>query len=333
MLGNHASKRIAPVLVALLLLEAAGLVPVTVTFPSECVESVKAPDCTGPQVTVELVDVTQSIDFTLDAYSYKIVQFSYSAPRVGQSVTYQLSFSVSGGTVEFFICTPGDASLWAAGSTIIVSTSDYWGGTSGLSIIRGFYSGYPPAFVFNHDGSGSRTVTGSVVVDTTPPSIVTSLVDGQTYSGDVVITASATDALAGVYRITLFIDGEEEFWAHDDIDYLWRTDSYSNGQHIIHVVAQDEDENFADLSFTVQVDNHLDLTLFLALGSVGLVAVVAGFAYWLRVKSRTKTGPTPRITSETYRASPVRTARRDVEGRSSPLNQIVKEPHDETHDD
>ncbi len=96
--------------------------------------------------------------------------------------------------------------------------------------------------------------------DTTPPTVsITSPSDGQTISGPVMLTASASDNV-GVAGVQFRIDGVN-FGAEDTTapySIPWNTASASDGSHTITAIARDAAGNISDPSapVTVTVDNN-----------------------------------------------------------------------------
>jgi hypothetical protein len=235
-----------------------------------------------PDETVDLAQSTQSLDFTLGDWDYRIVTCSYSASHTNTYFKYRLSFTVSGGSLEFFICLQPEANLWANGYSIYIDTGDHWGSTDGVTVTRSFQSNVALAFVFNHESSGSRTVSGSVVVDSAGPAITTSLVQNATYNGTTTIEASATDSFGSVDSMEIYIDGSRKTSSNGgEIAYDWTTTGYSNGNHTISILAEDDSEHVTNHTYLVWVDNQGYSGLFSSstLGIVGLVGVVVLCAY------------------------------------------------------
>ncbi len=232
---------------------------------------------TVPERIMEPADTTQSLSFTLDSWDYKIVRCDYSSSHLDTRFTYRLSFTVSGGSLEFFICLAPEANNWALGYPIYVSDSDHWGSTAGVTTERSFRSNVALAFVFNHEGSGSRTISGSVTVDTSGPSIATSLVNNDTYTGTIAITANATDTMTGVESMEILIDDDEKrSTTSGSLDYAWRTTSYSNGNHTIEIRAEDGAGHVSTVIYVVWVDNQWNI--FGGSESLGMIVGLGVFA-------------------------------------------------------
>ena len=280
------------------------------------------------------MELAQTFDFTLDEWDYRIVQCDYSASHLNTRFTYTLTFSVSGGSLEFFICLRPEANIWAAGSPIFISTSDHWGSTSGVTVTKSFQSNVALAFVFNHEGSGSRTVSGSVTVDGSGPSISTSLVSNATYTGTYTITASATDP-SGVDSMEILIDGDsKKNSSSGSINYDWRTTSYDNGLYTVQIRAEDDVGNVNTVTYNVWVENEgfalpnmQGIAILIAMGGL-----LAACVYWYGnkygwTKSSTATKPPPITYERIYKPPPVKRDTSDW-GRESYRGQRPKDDDD-----
>jgi hypothetical protein len=244
----------------------------------------------GPIEVMEPADSTQTISLSLGEFDYGIVTSTYSQSHTMEQFTYTITFAVSGGSLEFFICTQTDANLWAMGYEIYIQSSNYWSSTSGVTTTKSFMSNVALAFVFNHESSGSRSVSGSITVDSSPPSITCSLTNNATYNGTVPITASATDSMTGVESMELLIDGtSKKTTSSGSLAYSWGTASYSNGNHTITIKAEDGAGRVATVVYDIWVQNtgfrlpNLDPTLVLGAGLLGAFVI-----YYLikRVRAR-----------------------------------------------
>jgi len=251
--------------------------------PSSCVSLSRvlrtAPS--EPVKVAELADETQTISLSLSDFDYGIVVSSYSQSNLNKQFMYTITFTVTGGSLEFFICLQPEANLWAQGYDIYISTSNHWASTSGVTTTRNFMSNVALAFVFNHESSGSRSVSGSITVDTSPPSIKSSLIHNATYNGTVAITANATDTMTGVESMELFIDGESKHTASSGLlEYDWNTALYSNGNHTIAIQAKDGAGHGRLVVYELWVENagflmpSLNLLVGLGLGGAFSAAVI-----------------------------------------------------------
>jgi hypothetical protein len=209
-----------------------------------------------PVEVMELADSTQAISLSLGDFDYAIVVSSYSSSHKNTRFTYTLTFTVTGGSLEFIICLQPEANQWEQGYPIYVSTSDHWSSTSGVTVTRSFLSNVALAFIFNHESSGSRSVSGSISIDTSPPSILCSLINNATYNGTVPITASATDTMSGVESMELLIDDtSKKTTGSGSLEYNWGTASYSNGNHTITIRAEDGVGRVGEVVYDVWVEN------------------------------------------------------------------------------
>ena len=228
----------------------------------------------APEETINLAQSTQTLSFTLGDWDYQVVTCSYSASHLNTYFRYRLSFTVSGGSLEFFICLQPEANLWANGYSIYIDTSDHWGSTDGVTVTRSFQSNVALAFVFNHESSGSRTVSGSVVVDSAGPAVTTSLVNNATYSGTTTIEASATDSFGSVDGMEIYIDGTRKTYSSGgEIAYDWITTGYSNGNHTVSVLAEDDSEHVTNHTYVVWVFNE-GFSGFISSNTLGIIGGV-----------------------------------------------------------
>jgi hypothetical protein len=244
-----------------------------------------------PVEIMEPADSVQAISLSLGEFDYAIVVSSYSSTHTNSRFTYTLTFTVTGGSLEFIICTQPEANQWAQGYPIYVSTSDHWSSTSGVTTTRSFLSNVALAFIFNHEASGSRSVSGSISIDTSPPSIMCSLISNATYNGTVLITANATDTMSGVESMELLIDDtSKKTTSSGSIEYNWGTTAYSNGNHTITIHAEDGVGRVGEVVYEVWVENtgflfpNID-SMSLVLGG-GLLGVFIIYYLIKRAKTR-----------------------------------------------
>ncbi|WP_179232977.1 S-layer homology domain-containing protein [Paenibacillus rigui] len=97
-------------------------------------------------------------------------------------------------------------------------------------------------------------VTAQIIVDNTAPVIVPSVEDGQTYRGFLTIDAQVTDALAGVEKTEVTLDGKELM-----LPYATTSSELSAGKHELVIHAVDKVGNAAEkkVSFEVPQENPL----------------------------------------------------------------------------
>jgi hypothetical protein len=244
-----------------------------------------------PVKVMEPADSVQTISLSLGDFDYAIVVSSYSSAHTYTRFTYTLTFTVTGGSLEFFICTQPDANLWSKGYSIYVSSDEHWSSTTGVTVTRSFFSNVALAFVFNHESSGSRSVSGSISIDTSPPSISCSLISNATYNGTVFITANATDTMSGVDNMELLIDGtSKKTTSSGSLEYNWGTTAHSNGNHTITIRAEDGVGRVGELVYEVWVKNTGFLfpsidSMSLVLGG-GLLGVFIIYYLIKRAKTR-----------------------------------------------
>ena len=188
--------------------------------------------------------------------------------------------------MEFFICSASTAAMWDQGNPIWIDSSDDWPSTSGVTVTRSYRSNVALAFVFNYEGGDSRSVSGSITVDSSGPSVMTSLVDNATYSDVTTITANATDSFTDVDSMAIYIDGDEkEDASGGSIEYDWNTRYSGNGNHSISIIAEDAYGLSTNVTYVVWVENvGLGLTLpdpmIMIVGAGAIIIVVI---YWYTI--------------------------------------------------
>ena len=232
------------------------------------------------ETTFEVAQSPQTFDFTVDPWDYVIVDCAYSISNPDTQFGYSISFTVDGGSLEFFICDSVEAGLWEIGSPIYVDTDKIWSSTSGVTKTGSFLSSVALSFVFNNDAGDPLDVSGSILIDSEGPVITTSLVSNGTYSGRTTVTASAIDSFGSVESMYLFIHGYE----HENVDgaslsFDWNTPAYENGIHSISIIALDSSGLMTNMTFDVWVENEGFvfpgglIGLILGVGLIGVVIV------------------------------------------------------------
>ncbi len=238
-----------------------------------------------PTKMVEPAQTTQSLGFTIGSWDSRIVECAYSASHLNTRFTYRITFTVSGGPLEFFICSTSEATLWDQGNPIWIDSADDWPSTEGVTVTRSYRSNVALAFVFNNEHGDARTVSGSITVDTSGPSIMTNLVNNETYSEVFTITANATDSFTDVDSMAIYVDGnEKEDSTGGTIEYAWNTRYSGNGNVSISIIAVDHYGLSTNLTYVVWVENQgLGLSLpNLGLIAAGGVAIVIVVIYWFK---------------------------------------------------
>ena len=175
------------------------------------------------------------------------------------------------------IITPEDDSLVGGSVHVTVSSSDNYG----ISYVKFFIDNlhlktdYNSPYEYNWDATsyeeGSHTIKAqsidivgnhdtdiiSVTVDNTVPSVsITNPDDSAEVSGDVLITASASDS-SGIDCVKFFIDTSHK--STDDnspYEYLWNSESVNDGTHTIKAKAYDNAGNDNSHTITITVDNE-----------------------------------------------------------------------------
>ena len=238
-----------------------------------------------PVKIVEPAQTTQSLDFTIGSWDSRIVQCSYSASHLNTRFTYRLTFTISGGSLEFFICSASTAAMWDQGNPVWIDSSDDWPSTSGVTVTRSYRSNVALAFVSNTENGDSRSGSGSITVDSSGPSIMTNLVHNATYSEVFTITANATDFFTDVDSMTLYVDGnEKEDSSGGSIEYDWNTRTSGTGNHSISIIAVDSYDLSTNLTYVVWVENEgfgltLPDPLLMVAGGAAIIVVVI---YWFK---------------------------------------------------
>ncbi len=118
---------------------------------------------------------------------------------------------------------------------------------------------------------------GGSVPDTTPPSVaLTNPSNGDTVSGTVSVTATASDNV-GVSKVEFYIDNVlKSTDTSSPYAYSWDTTGYSNGNHDVKAIAYDAADNTDQDQISVNVDNAVPsneltsgVTVYSSLASVG----------------------------------------------------------------
>lgn len=161
------------------------------------------------------------------------------------------------------ITNPADGAT-VSGTTLIEIDSNYNPTISIDGVAVG--SGLTYSWDTTQYGGGSHTIQASArgVIDiitvtvnngggNTPPVVtITSPSNGATVSGDVTITADATDAEDGTLTADIYIDSTFIVSANT---YVWDTTPYADGSHTIYAVATDSGGLVDSDIITVTVDN------------------------------------------------------------------------------
>jgi hypothetical protein len=111
----------------------------------------------------------------------------------------------------------------------------------------------------NHTSNGGYDIfLSKYSIDSTPPVINSvNLDEGQIVSGSYHIETYAADAKSGVKKVEFFIDEsfQSEDYSNPAYDYEWDTTSYTDGSYRIEVVAYDNQNNMAQVTYNVLVAN------------------------------------------------------------------------------
>ena len=115
----------------------------------------------------------------------------------------------------------------------------------------------------NKYGHGRVDAAGAVlaaidtqpVIDNTEPVVSMNLVDGQTITGSITISANASDDI-GISRVELFVDGVR-IASDSNVPYafVWDSGTISDGNHTVETVAIDTSGNTRSVSAVVTVSN------------------------------------------------------------------------------
>ncbi|UQZ34430.1 hypothetical protein C2I18_13415 [Paenibacillus sp. PK3_47] len=101
---------------------------------------------------------------------------------------------------------------------------------------------------------GNETVESEVTVDNTPPTIKTTVEEGQSYRGSFEIDADIQDVYAGVDQVEVKLDG-----AAIELPYATSSGELSGGDHRLSITAADKAGNKAEkvITFNVPEENPL----------------------------------------------------------------------------
>ena len=138
------------------------------------------------------------------------------------------------------------------------------------------------------DDNGGEYYTYTLL-DNTGPSISTSLEANATYMGTIAFSIAASDPHSGVAGIEAFLDDVlVESTTGTSINTEWITTDLSDGEHNWTIRSWDNDDNYAEITFTVTIRNASFPLLPVLIGAVvGVAALVIIVMYWqLRIKPR-----------------------------------------------
>jgi hypothetical protein len=196
--------------------------------------------------------------------------------------TYSVSFYPSdGGTITF------DGSTYSYGDSTSVTAGTYsisanpasgysfssWSRTGGVST--------PSGGTTTISGDGSLTAN---FVDNEPPTVsITYPSDGNTVSGTVVVTASASDNV-GVTKVEFYLDNViQKSDSTSPYTWSWDTATATDGSHTLKVIAYDAENNQQTDQITVNVDNGPPVLEFSSVIIVLSLLVIAFFVMRFRI--------------------------------------------------
>ncbi|MHA1247636.1 MAG: Ig-like domain-containing protein [Candidatus Thorarchaeota archaeon] len=234
----------------------------------------------------------EAVSWTLDQGNGIYGEFQVTKPSSGDDQI-----------ITFFICDSENYDLYTSGETASVyHLQENVASYSFKFVVPKDDTWY---FVFrNYALLTSKTVNLDLYMDLTPPSIDINLDAGATYSGIKEITATITEQTFDIKSVKLYIDNVLVDTEYDSsFSYSWNTESYTNGDHTIRIVAEDTVGNSGYEEVTVFVSNartagttsvqstgdtgdgggvpagvSFSSTIVIALGFVGLVVVVGVLA-------------------------------------------------------
>ena len=128
-----------------------------------------------------------------------------------------------------------------------------------------------------------------LLLDTTGPSISTSLEANATYMGTIAYSITASDPHSGVVAIDAFVDGAYvESTTGTSINGEWITNQWPDGEHNWTIRSWDNDDNYAEITFTVTIRNAtFPVVPVLVAAVAGVAALVVVVMYWqLRIKPK-----------------------------------------------
>jgi len=95
------------------------------------------------------------------------------------------------------------------------------------------------------------TVSSTVLVDNTAPTVETNLVEGKEYKGEFTIDTSVTDEIAGVQSVNVMLDGKQI-----EVPYETASSQLEPGAHTVAIVAEDKVGNQAEKVVQFSVTNE-----------------------------------------------------------------------------
>jgi hypothetical protein len=200
-----------------------------------------AKDAAGNQGTSAVISATVA-NKTSDTTAPTV---SVTAPANGGTVsgtvnvTASASDNVGVSSVDFYIDNVLQGSSSAVPYGLTWSTGNWADGSHTLKAVAKDAAG-------NQGTSAMVTVTiANKSSDTTPPAVsITSPSNGATVSGNVTVTAGATDNV-GVVSVDFYVDGVFEGTKTAPYTLTWYTTYYAEGSHTLKAVARDAAGNTA----------------------------------------------------------------------------------------
>lgn len=253
-----------------------------------------------PQIIVERqITLAEDPDWPFDVWISGGSYQPYSADRNRDTAMYGSFEVLSSVGIDFFICDQENYDLWTGGQTASVYELSYNVGSKDWEFIAPYTDRWYLMYDNTDNLFNQAHVVGTHRLDITEPTVTCNLVNGQTYSGTIDITVTASDEGFGVYDIQLYIDGALVDHAFDDtLTYSWETSAFGDGEHAVRVEASDEADHTNTLEVDVSVSNLPGLLIPIIIVGVGapvFIGVVFVLYRKMKPSEQVHTGPEPVI--------------------------------------
>ena len=247
-------------------------------------------------------------DWPFDVFVSAGGSHRYYAERSSGTAMYG-SFTSSIG-IDFFICDQANWDLWDAGQTAYVYELSYNVGSKEWQFIVPHHDTWYKVYDNTDNLFNQAHVVGTHRLDITEPVVSWNLVDGQSYTGTVDITVSASDEGFGVYDIQLYIDNALVDYAFDDsLSYSWITTDSMDGEYNVRVEVTDGANHLSVLEVDVNVSNISSImgpAILIGAGAVVLIGVVFVLSKKMKSSEQVHQSPVPveRVEAQTIRFCP-----------------------------
>lgn len=229
--------------------------------------------------SVAAADPDWPFDVWINAGGY----YYFYAYRSEDTALYGSFDVLTSSGIDFFLCDDDNFDLWTSGHTASVYVRHPSTGGADWEFIVPYSDTWYKMYDNTANLFYQSHVVGTHRLDITAPSIDVNLDDGNTYSGRYQIEATASDDGFGVASIQLYIDGtlrETEYG--ESLAYTWETSSFHDGQHTVRVRAYDGAGHYSDTEVEANVSNLMSLLLPVAVGIVGLGAIIGAAVFFTR---------------------------------------------------